>query len=118
MNPYDKAHELARALRESHEYQTLLDRKRTVDADPAAKKMLDDFRRHQWELETRRIMGEGVTDDELQQINQMQEAIHMHALLREYVEAEYRFGVIYSDVHKILGDAVREVIGNTGDFAS
>ena len=117
MNPYDKAHELARALRESHEYQALLDCKSIVDADPAAKRMLDDFRRRQWELETHRIMGEGVSDDELQQINQMQEAIQMHAVLREYVEAEHRFGVIYSDVHKILGDAVREVIGSTGDIA-
>ena len=117
MNPYDKAHELARALRESHEYQALLDCRSRVDADPAAKRMIDEFRRRQWELETRRIMGEGVSDDELQQVNQMQEAIQMHAVLREYVEAEYRFGVIYSDVHNILGDAVREVIGNTGDIA-
>ena len=117
MNPYDKAHELARALRESHEYQALLDCKSRVDADPAAKKMLDDFRRHQWEMETRRIMGEGVGDDDIQQMNQMQEAIQLHAVLRDYVEAEYRFGVIYSDVHKILGDAVREVTGSMGDIA-
>ena len=117
MNPYDKAHELARALRESTEYQSLLDHKKRVDADPAAKKMLDDFRRRQWEIETRRIMGESITDDDLQGMNGMQNAIQMHVVLREYVEAEYRFGVIYSDVHKILGDAVREVMGHPSDNA-
>lgn len=109
-NPYDKAHDLARALRESVEFQTLLEKKQRVDADPAAKKMLDDFRHRQWELETRRIMGETITDDDLNQIAKLQEAVGVHMVLRDYLEAEYRFGVIYSDIHKILGEAVREVI--------
>ncbi|MGZ4163890.1 MAG: YlbF family regulator [Tumebacillaceae bacterium] len=110
MNPYDKAHELARALRDSQEFINLQDKKRRVDAEPVAKKMLDDFRHRQWELETRRIMGEEITDEDLKQMSQMNEAIQMHATVREYLEAEYRFGVIYSDIHKILGEAVREVI--------
>lgn len=110
MNPYDKAHELARALRTSQEFQSLHDKKRRVDEDPAAKKMLDDFRHRQWELETRRIMGETVSEEDMSQMVKMHEAIQMHAVVREYLEAEYRFGVIYSDIHKILGDAVKEVI--------
>jgi len=110
MNPYDKAHDLARALRESHEFGTLLDQKRKVDAEPSAKKMLDEYRRRQWELETRRIMGESISEDDLEQMRKMTEAVQMHAVLRGYLESEYRFGVIYSDIHKILGDAVKEVI--------
>jgi len=111
MNPYDKAHELARALRDSQEFQLLAAQKRQVDADPTARKMLDEFRRRQWELETRRIMGEEVLAADLEQMQKLTEAVQMHAVVREYLEAEYRFGVTYSDVHKILGDAVKEVIG-------
>jgi cell fate (sporulation/competence/biofilm development) regulator YlbF (YheA/YmcA/DUF963 family) len=110
MNPYDKAHELARALRDSPEFKKLHDKKRRVDEDPVAKKMLDDFRHRQWELETRRIMGEQITDDDLAQMSGLQEAIQMNAIVSEYLEAEFRFGMIYSDIHKILGDAVKEVI--------
>ncbi|HEU4963245.1 MAG TPA: YlbF family regulator [Bacilli bacterium] len=111
MNPYDKAHELARALRESSEYKALLEQKGRVDQDPVAKKMLDDFRHRQWELETRRIMGEEITDTDREQMEKLAQAVQLNAVLSEYLQAEYRFGIVYSDVHKILGDAVKEVVG-------
>jgi len=111
MNPHDKAHELARAIRESQEFRTMSDRKRLVEADVSAKKMLDEFRRRQWELETRRLMGETITEDDMEQIKRLHDAIQLHTVAREYLEAEYRFGIIYSDIQKILGDAVKDVVG-------
>jgi cell fate (sporulation/competence/biofilm development) regulator YlbF (YheA/YmcA/DUF963 family) len=111
MNPYDKAHELARAIRDSQEFRALAELKKRVDADPEAKKMLDDFRRRQWEMETRRIMGETIAEEDQEQMRRLQEAVSLHNAVREYLEAEYRFGVLYSDMQKIIGDAVREVIG-------
>jgi cell fate (sporulation/competence/biofilm development) regulator YlbF (YheA/YmcA/DUF963 family) len=111
MNPYDKAHELARALRDSQEFQALAEQKRRVDADPAVKKMLDDFRHRQLELETRRIMGEEITEADLEQMKRLHEVVTLNPIAREYLEAEYRFVVIYSDIHKILRDAVKEVMG-------
>ncbi|MFD2169486.1 YlbF family regulator [Tumebacillus lipolyticus] len=110
MNPYDKAHELARALTGSQEYQLLQRLKARVDADASARKVLDDFRRRQWELETRRLMGEEITGDDIERVTALQEALSLHATAREYLEAEYRFGLIYSDIHKIIGEAVSEVI--------
>jgi len=38
MNSYDKAHELARALKTSSEYQSFLTAKKAVDGDGPAKK--------------------------------------------------------------------------------
>ena len=51
MNPYDHAHNLARALKESSEYRGLLEAKKKLEADPKNKEMLLDFRRCQWEME-------------------------------------------------------------------
>lgn len=110
MNLYDKAHDLARALQSTQEFQLLQDLKKRVDQDPSVKKILDDFRRRQWELETRRLMGEEVTEDDLGQMTRLQEALSMNDTARRYLEAEYRFGMMYSDIHKILGEAVRDVI--------
>ncbi|ARU59737.1 hypothetical protein CBW65_00760 [Tumebacillus avium] len=110
MNLYDKAHELARALQSTQEFQLLQDLKKRVDQDPSVKKILDDFRRRQWELETRRLMGEEVTEDDLGQMTRLQEALSMNDTARRYLEAEYRFGMMYADIHKILGEAVRDVI--------
>lgn len=111
MNAYDKAHELARAIRDSEEFRILAERKKQIDGDPQAQKILDDFRRRQWELETRRIMGEEITEDDRASLQRLHEAIQLHTTLCEYMEVEYRFSVMYSDIHKILGEAVREVIG-------
>lgn len=110
MNLYDKAHDLARGIRESQEFKQMSDRKQQVEADANAKKMLDDFRRRQWELETRRIMGESISDEDMMQLQRLHESIQLHAVVREYLEAEYRFGIIYSDIQKILADAVKDVV--------
>ncbi|ASS74501.1 hypothetical protein CIG75_05490 [Tumebacillus algifaecis] len=110
MNPYDKAHELARALQNSQEFQLLELLKKSVDQDSAVKKLLDDYRRRQWELETRRLMGEEITQEDLGQMARLQEALTSNETARQYLAAEYQFGLMYSDIHKILGDAVRLVI--------
>ncbi|PWK13859.1 YlbF family regulator [Tumebacillus permanentifrigoris] len=109
-NPYDRAHELARAIRESEEFRILVAKKNEVDTNLQAKKLLDDFRRRQWELETRRLMGEEITEQDTLAFQRMQDVVHQHTTLREYLEMEYRFSVLYSDIHKILGEAVRSVI--------
>lgn len=110
MNLYDKAHDLARLIRDSQEFKTMSDRKRLVESDANAKKMLDDFRRRQWELETRRIMGETISEADMEQLKRLHDAIQLHTVAREYLEAEYRFGIIYSDIQKILADAVKDVV--------
>ena len=43
MNTYDRAHELAKMLRNSDEYQALLQAKQAVDTDEQTKKMIKDF---------------------------------------------------------------------------
>jgi cell fate (sporulation/competence/biofilm development) regulator YlbF (YheA/YmcA/DUF963 family) len=111
MNVYDKAHELARALQSSQEYQRLAEQKQRVDADPAAKKMLEDFRRRQWEMETQRLMGESISEGDEAAMQRLQEAVSLHPVLRDTLEAEYRFGIIYSDIHKIIDESVQGVIG-------
>lgn len=86
------------------------ERKVQVEADINAKKMIDEFRRRQWELETRRIMGETVSEDDMAQMKKLHDAIQLHTAAREYLEAEYRFSIVYADIQKILGDAVKDVV--------
>ncbi|HHV34771.1 MAG TPA: YlbF family regulator, partial [Syntrophomonadaceae bacterium] len=50
MNLYDDAHKLARALKESEEYQGLLKARKQLGSDTKNKEMLLEFRRLQWEM--------------------------------------------------------------------
>jgi cell fate (sporulation/competence/biofilm development) regulator YlbF (YheA/YmcA/DUF963 family) len=110
MNLYDKAHELARAIRNSQEFQELKQAKEKVDQDPDAKRMLEDFRKRQWDLEAKMMTGNQPTQEERDALQKLHDVIQMHQAIRNYLQAEYRFSVIVGDVQKIIGESIREII--------
>ena len=61
MNPYDKAHELARALRTSEVFERLKSARERIEQDPATLEMVQNFRKLQWELQTQRLTGQQVS---------------------------------------------------------
>jgi cell fate (sporulation/competence/biofilm development) regulator YlbF (YheA/YmcA/DUF963 family) len=111
LNPYDKAHELARAIRSHDSFQALLKAKARVDQDPQAKNIVEDFRKRQWEFEAKRLMGQEISEAEQQQLAKMQEALTLVPAAREYLQAEYQFSVLFGDIQKILAEAVQDVFG-------
>lgn len=110
MNPYDKAHELARAIQESQEFQELKRAKEKVDQDPDAKRMLEDFHKRQWELQAKVMMGQQLTNEEQEGLQKLQSVIQLHQAVSEYVQAEYRFSVIVNDIQTIIGETIQAVI--------
>lgn len=58
MNIYDKANDLAKALRESSEVEEITSAMKLIEADPDAKAMLDNFRDQQMELQQRMMSGD------------------------------------------------------------
>lgn len=49
MNVIDKAHELARAIKDSSEVSDITSAMKVIEADPESKQMLDNFRQSQIE---------------------------------------------------------------------
>lgn len=62
MNHYDYAHNLARALKESEEYQAMLKAKEQMEADPKNKEMLLEFRKFQWEMQKSQALQEEIDE--------------------------------------------------------
>jgi cell fate (sporulation/competence/biofilm development) regulator YlbF (YheA/YmcA/DUF963 family) len=112
LNPYDKAHELARALRAHDSFQALMKAKERIDQDPQAKKIVEDFRKRQWEYEAKRLAGQEISDAEQQQMMQLQEALALVPAARDYLQAEYQFSVLFGDIQKIIADTIQDVFGN------
>lgn len=111
MNPYDKAHELARAIREHEAYQRLLQAKARIDEDEQAKNIVDDFRKRQWTFEAKRLAGQEISDEEQQQMMKLQEALSLVPSARDYLQAEYQFSVLFGDIQKIIAESVQDVFG-------
>lgn len=108
MNVYDCAHELARALKKSEEYQTLLEAKTRVEADPKNKEMLLTFRRSQWKAQKARAVGKEIDEAQLQKLQHLTELVNLNPTIRDLITAEFRFARLMADIQKILTDALTE----------
>ncbi|MDQ0191499.1 YlbF family regulator [Alicyclobacillus cycloheptanicus] len=108
VNPYDKAYELADALRQSDAFQRLRDVKQKIEADPAVLEMLQDYRKRQMELEQKQMLGQTLTEEERSAFEKLTEVVNLNMLVRNYLEGERQLGVIFWDIQGILAKVMQE----------
>ena len=106
MKPQVLAKELANSIRESPEYQAWEKAKTEVDKHEAAKIMLEDFRKKQWELEKARLSGEEIKPEQEEQIKKLAEIIQYNPYVREFLVAEYNLNQMIMEIQRIIASAV------------
>ncbi|MHB1628416.1 MAG: YlbF family regulator [Bacilli bacterium] len=109
MNPYDRVHELVRAIQDSEAFRAMKAAKGKIEPDEQAKRMLNDFHMKQLEFERKQLMGEESTESEREGLQKLYDVLQLHEPVREYLLAEYQLGVLMQDVQKILGEALQDV---------
>lgn len=109
MNIYDKAHDLAKALKESQEVADITSAMKLVDADPESKRMLDDFRQQQNEVQQRMMSGDMPSTEEMEQMEKLFEVLSLNLNIRRLFDAERRLSVIIQDVNKIITDSLQHL---------
>lgn len=108
MQVYDEAHALARSLRGSPEFQRLLAAKETLAKEPQKLKRLTEFKTKEFELHGQRLLGADVPEEKVQALQHLADLLLLDPVVREYLEAEARFTRLFSDIQKIMLDAVKE----------
>lgn len=106
MNIYDKAHELARLLKNSPEvveYKKMMEK---IKENEENKKIIEDLRKKEFEVYSKQLQGVQITKEEMEAINNLYGIIQHNSVIREYLEAERRFSIMWQDIIKILGEAV------------
>ena len=104
MNPYDQAHELARALKESEEYREYMRLKETAYDDGTNKALLDEYKRLRFRLQAKIAAGESMPDEDMQRLQQIGALLQFNPDVSAYLMAEFRFQRMLSDIFKILAD--------------
>lgn len=112
MNIYDKAHDLAKAIKESSEVEDIRNAMKLVDADPEAKAMLDNFRQGQMELQQRMMSGEMPPQEEMEKMEKLFEVLNMNLGIRRLFDAERRLSVVIEDVNKIITESLSTLYGD------
>jgi len=102
MNPYDKAHELARAIEQSPQYSELRDVRQRIEDDPSTFQMLQDFRKRQLELQAKQWMGQTVDAEAQQALGRLAEVVMLNRDVSKYLELENFLQRIVTDVQDIL----------------
>ena len=110
MNVYDKAYELARAIRESTEAREVKEIRSKIEADPETKRMLDDFREKQMNLQKQMLSGQQPDQQEMEKLDKLYEVVSLNPLIKKLFEAERRFGILIEDVQKILADPMKDIL--------
>lgn len=110
MAVYDLAHQLARALCQSDEYDKFVAAKQKIMADEGNKKMINDFQLKQMEIQQAQLLQEGISTETQQELEQLYSLLSLNPSTREYIEAEFHFSRLVNDVQKIIGDAIHEAM--------
>ncbi|WP_438349609.1 YlbF family regulator [Paenibacillus sp. FA6] len=113
MNIYDKAHDLAKALKDSQEVQEINSAMNLINNDPEGKAMLEDFRKRQMELQQRMMTGDMPAPEEMEKMEKEFEVLSLNLNIRRLFEAERRLSVIIEDVNKIITDSLQHLYGGS-----
>lgn len=111
MSIHDKAHELARAIKESSEVADISNAMKLVETDLEAKAMLDNFRNGQMELQQRMMSGDMPAQEEMEKMEKLFEVLNMNLGIRRLFDAERRLSVVIEDVNKIITESLSTLYG-------
>ncbi|HWR55656.1 MAG TPA: YlbF family regulator [Negativicutes bacterium] len=107
MNPYDKAHELAKLLKESPEFQNFVRLQKLAEQNPQAKSLLQEFYKKQWEVQQDAVRGI-LSREKQEQLAHMYNYLQNQESLKEFFAAEMKFGRLITDIQGILAEAISE----------
>jgi cell fate (sporulation/competence/biofilm development) regulator YlbF (YheA/YmcA/DUF963 family) len=101
-----KAHELAKAITESPEYERLLKAREVVDNREAAKIMLQDLEKKQKRLREKYVSGEEPSEAELADLQKTMELVSLNPYIRDLFDAEFAFSRMMAEVWEIIAEAL------------
>ncbi len=107
MNVYDHAHALAKALKESREFQNYMEMKSKVSENEELSASLNDFQEKQFQLQAQQMFGQEGDASMGEQIQNLAGILMKDPLAAQYMQAEMSFTMMFSDVYKILQEAIR-----------
>jgi cell fate (sporulation/competence/biofilm development) regulator YlbF (YheA/YmcA/DUF963 family) len=110
-NIYDNAYDLEKAIRESDEYQALKNHYDDLEKDETGKKMFENFRDVQLQLQQKQMSGEEITEDEAQQAQQQLQLVQQHEGISKLMEAEQRMSTVIQDLNQIITKPLEELYG-------
>ncbi|HAM79926.1 YlbF family regulator [Ornithinibacillus bavariensis] len=110
-NLYDSAYDLEKAIRESVEFNELKTAFQAVMNDPTSRKMFEDFRNTQMELQQKQMQGLNITEQEVENARKIVELVQQHEGIANLMEKEQRLNVVINELSQIITKPLEELYG-------
>ena len=112
VNLDDVAYDLEKALRHSEEYSALRNLYDEVNGDESSKRMFENFRDIQVNLQQKQMTGQEITQEEVEQAQKTVALVQQHDKISQLMEAEQRVSVLIGELNKIIMKPLEELYGN------
>lgn len=106
-NPYDKAHELARAITNHEVYKRYVTAKAGVENNPGYQEMIARIRNQQLEVNRAQILGQEVDSNTVMELSRLFAEANQIGEIAEFFTAESSFIQMFNDVLEIIQKAVQ-----------
>ncbi|MDO5441483.1 MAG: YlbF family regulator [Bacillota bacterium] len=103
-NVYDLAHELARSLKETDQYKDYKKYQEQVDANESLKKMIDDFNKQNFEVQTALMSGKEPDAELIEKVQKIYGIVMQDPTCAQYLNAQMAFSQVINDISQILGE--------------
>jgi cell fate (sporulation/competence/biofilm development) regulator YlbF (YheA/YmcA/DUF963 family) len=101
-NAYDKAHELARAIKDSDIYQRYVLAQKQLEQSPDAQEKIRQFRIRQMEVNQAEMLGQTLDGDKVTQVTLEYAKLNQDKSIAEFFNAEGLFVQMFSDIQQII----------------
>ncbi|MBR6027577.1 MAG: YlbF family regulator [Clostridia bacterium] len=111
---YDAAHTLARAIRESEEYQTYHELKERVMANETNAALIREYKKLQVSLQMAAVSGASPDPEDVQRFQGINTVLFAQQEVAQYLLAEMRLTQAMADIFRIITDAAELDMGFPG----
>ena len=108
VNPYDKAHELAKAITNSEQYSNYVNVKGLIEGNEELTGKLLQLRNLQMRLNVAEELDEEARQELINQINGEFTTLNQIEEVREFFQAENQFVLMFNDIQQIIQKKIEE----------
>ena len=111
MNVYDTVNKLAQEIKDSEEFKSYKKYKEIIKSNEEINEKIKRFEALRYEIQISAMQGLDKSEDREKELQEIYAELLAKENVKEYFEAEFKFNILLADVNKIIGDAVKEVLG-------
>lgn len=108
----ENANALEQALRDSEEFKGLKAAYDAVMNDEIAKKIFDDFRTTQIDLQQKQMQGLEITEEEVEKARKVVETVQQHEQISNLMAEEQRVNDLINEVSRTITKPLEELYSN------